>query len=111
MPSFVVNAATFAIAAVLIWRIRAPLNRGTVTAGATVLAHLGEVPKNLGKELKTAPLTAAFGMFVIFTYAIAGIFAPLIAPYGFDQVESGGTRFAKQAAPTVREQAQRQPGD
>ncbi len=38
--------------------------------------------KNLAKELRTAPLTAAFGMFVIFTYAIAGIFAPWIAPHG-----------------------------
>jgi len=36
----------------------------------------------LAKELRTAPLTAAFGMFVIFVYAIAGIFAPWIAPYG-----------------------------
>jgi hypothetical protein len=26
----------------------------------------------MAKELRTAPLTAAFGMFVIFTYAIAG---------------------------------------
>jgi peptide/nickel transport system permease protein len=33
-------------------------------------------PENMAKELRTAPLTAAFGMFVIFTYAIAGIFAP-----------------------------------
>ncbi|MGX0977114.1 peptide/nickel transport system permease protein [Roseovarius sp. MBR-51] len=41
---------------------------------------------NLAKELRTAPLTAAFGMFVIFTVAIAGIFAPLIAPYGEAQV-------------------------
>ncbi|MEM9958195.1 MAG: ABC transporter permease, partial [Pseudomonadota bacterium] len=41
---------------------------------------------NLSKELKTAPLTAAFGMFVIFTYAIAGIFAPFIAPYGEAEV-------------------------
>ncbi|HKL44898.1 MAG TPA: ABC transporter permease, partial [Roseovarius sp.] len=37
---------------------------------------------NMAKELRTAPLTAAFGMFVIFTYAIAGIFAPVIAPFG-----------------------------
>lgn len=36
----------------------------------------------VAKELRTAPLTAAFGMFVIFTYAIAGIFAPWIAPHG-----------------------------
>lgn len=43
---------------------------------------------NLAKELRTAPLTAAFGMFVIFTYAIAGIFAPWIAPHGEAEVIS-----------------------
>jgi peptide/nickel transport system permease protein len=42
----------------------------------------------LAKELRTAPLTAAFGMFVIFTYAIAGIFAPWIAPYGEAEIIS-----------------------
>ena len=41
---------------------------------------------SLSKELKTAPLTAAFGMFVIFAYAVAGIFAPWIAPYGESEV-------------------------
>jgi len=41
---------------------------------------------NMAKELRTAPLTAAFGMFVIFTYAIAGIFAPWIAPHGEAEV-------------------------
>ncbi len=44
--------------------------------------------KNLAKELRTAPLTASFGMFVIFTYAIAGIFAPWIAPHGEAEVIS-----------------------
>ncbi|MFO7758670.1 MAG: ABC transporter permease [Roseovarius sp.] len=43
---------------------------------------------NMAKELRTAPLTAAFGMFVIFTYAVAGVFAPLIAPFGEAQVIS-----------------------
>jgi peptide/nickel transport system permease protein len=43
-------------------------------------------PRKLAKELKTAPLTASFGMFVIFTYAIAGIFAPWIAPHGESEV-------------------------
>ena len=43
---------------------------------------------NLSKELRTAPLTASFGMFVIFTYAIAGIFAPWIAPHGEAEVIS-----------------------
>ena len=40
------------------------------------------MPEKLSKEIKTAPLTAAFGMFVIFIYAVAGIFAPWIAPHG-----------------------------
>lgn len=43
-------------------------------------------PSETAKELRTAPLTAAFGMFIIFTYAIAGIFAPWIAPFGEAQV-------------------------
>ena len=46
----------------------------------------------MAKELRTAPLTAAFGMFVIFTYAIAGIFAPFIAPHG--EAEVIATAFA-----------------
>ena len=49
------------------------------------------VPMNseTAKELRTAPLTAAFGMFVVFTYSIAGIFAPWIAPFGEAQVIAG----------------------
>lgn len=46
------------------------------------------VTDNLAKELRTAPLTAAFGMFVIFTFAIMGIFAPYIAPFGESEVIS-----------------------
>jgi len=46
------------------------------------------VKPDLAKELRTAPLTAAFGMFIIFTYAIAGIFAPFIAPHGEAEVIS-----------------------
>ncbi|ANK82416.1 MAG: ABC transporter permease [Rhizobiales bacterium NRL2] len=40
------------------------------------------------KMLRTAPLTAAFGLFVIFVYAILGIFAPIIAPFGESEVIS-----------------------
>ena len=40
------------------------------------------------KALRTAPLTAAFGMFVIFTYAIMGIFSEYIAPFGEAEVIS-----------------------
>ena len=43
-------------------------------------------PKNVSKEIQTAPLTASFGMFVIFTYAVAAIFAPWIAPHGESEV-------------------------
>lgn len=49
-------------------------------------------PRETAKELRTAPLTAAFGLFVIFTYAVAGIFAPIIAPFGEAEVIS--TAFA-----------------
>lgn len=42
----------------------------------------------LAKELRTAPLTAAFGMFVIFVVAVMGIFAPIIAPHGEAEVIS-----------------------
>lgn len=45
-------------------------------------------PHNLSQEIKTAPLTASFGMFVIFTYAVAGIFAPVIAPFGESEIIS-----------------------
>lgn len=45
-------------------------------------------PRETAKELRTASLTAAFGLFVIFTYAIAGIFAPIIAPFGEAEVIS-----------------------
>ncbi|MEO0567820.1 MAG: ABC transporter permease [Pseudomonadota bacterium] len=41
---------------------------------------------DMAKELRTAPLTAAFGMFVIFTVAVMGIFAPWIAPFGEAEV-------------------------
>ncbi len=44
------------------------------------------LPREAAKAMRTAPLTAAFGMFIIFTYTIAGVFAPVIAPYGEAEV-------------------------
>ncbi|MCP4472044.1 MAG: ABC transporter permease [Gammaproteobacteria bacterium] len=44
------------------------------------------LPPNGAKAMRTAPLTAGFGLFVIFTYTIAGVFAPIIAPYGEAEV-------------------------
>jgi peptide/nickel transport system permease protein len=70
----------------------------TIAAGALALAAgtsyafreflITITSGGVAKELRTAPLTAAFGMFVIFTYAIAGIFAPWIAPFGESEVIS-----------------------
>ena len=40
------------------------------------------LPRNGAKAIRTAPLTASFGLFVVGTYAIAGTFAPVIAPFG-----------------------------
>jgi len=40
------------------------------------------------KVMRTAPLTAAFGMLIILLYAIAGIFAPAIAPFAESEVIS-----------------------
>jgi len=40
------------------------------------------------KAMKSAPLTASFGMFVIFIYAVMGVFAPVIAPFGEAEVIS-----------------------
>jgi peptide/nickel transport system permease protein len=40
------------------------------------------------------------GLAIVAVFVILAVFAPLIAPYGFDQVDSGGVRFAKQASPS-----------
>jgi peptide/nickel transport system permease protein len=68
----------------------------TVTAGIIALAggtayafreFLSIIlPKEPAKAIRTAPLTASFGLFVIGTYAIAGFFSPIIAPYGEAEV-------------------------
>jgi len=46
------------------------------------------LPREPSKALRTAPLTASFGLFVIFTYAVMGFFAPIIAPHGEAEVIS-----------------------
>lgn len=44
------------------------------------------LPRKAAKAMRTAPLTASFGLFVIGIYAFAGIFAPIIAPFGEAEV-------------------------
>lgn len=44
-------------------------------------AAIAVSPRSVAKELRTAPLTASFGMLVILIYIAVAVFAPLIAPF------------------------------
>ena len=50
------------------------------------------LPRDLAKVMRNAPLTAAFGLFVIVVYVAAAVFAPVIAPYG--EAEVIGSSYA-----------------
>lgn len=39
------------------------------------------------------------GVVIVAVFLVLAIFAPLLAPYGFDQVQDGATQFPKQASP------------
>ncbi len=60
------------------------LSAGTAYAFREFLVIV--LPREPSKALRTAPLTASFGLFVIGVYAIAGVFAPIITPYGEAEV-------------------------
>jgi peptide/nickel transport system permease protein len=47
------------------------------------------LPREASKQMRTAPLTAAFGMLMILLYGLAAIFAPAIAPFGESEVVAG----------------------
>jgi peptide/nickel transport system permease protein len=44
------------------------------------------LPKEGAKALRSAPLTASFGLLIILVYVAAAIFAPTIAPFGESEV-------------------------
>ena len=50
------------------------------------------LPRDIAKVMRNAPLTAAFGLFVIVVYVAAAVFAPVIAPYG--EAEVVGSSYA-----------------
>ncbi len=50
------------------------------------------LPREMAKVMRSAPLTASFGMFVIVVYIVAAVFAPVIAPYG--EAEVIGSSYA-----------------
>ena len=50
---------------------------------AAVVFIIGAISKDeAAKAIRAMPLTASFGCFVVMTYTIAGVFAPIIAPFG-----------------------------
>lgn len=55
------------------------------------------LPREASKAIRTAPLTATFGLFVIGIYFIAGVFAPIIAPYGEAEIISDSFAPADEA--------------
>ena len=50
------------------------------------------LPRDIAKVMRNAPLTAAFGLFIIVVYVVAAIFAPVIAPFG--EAEVVGSSYA-----------------
>ena len=50
------------------------------------------LPQESARLMRTAPLTAAFGLLVILGYLIAAVFAPVIAPFGESEIV--GSSFA-----------------
>jgi len=48
------------------------------------------LPREGAKLMRTAPLTASFGLLVIIVYVIAAVFAPVIAPFGEGEIVGAG---------------------
>ncbi len=47
------------------------------------------LPKEMARAIRSAPLTASFGLLMVFVYVVAAVFAPVIAPFGEAQVVGG----------------------
>ena len=58
----------------------------TVSAPLRNIKARRTVVQNAVRTLKTAPISAWFGMIVILIYAIFAVFAPVLAPYGEAEV-------------------------
>jgi peptide/nickel transport system permease protein len=57
---------------------------------------LGEIRRARGMP----KLLLYTGVVIVVVFVVLAVFAPLIAPYGFAQVDSDGVRFTKQASPS-----------
>jgi peptide/nickel transport system permease protein len=72
----------------LLW-IAAVLAASAALAWAFRTAAVAVTPSGTARVLRTAPLTASFGMLVILVYVLAAVFAPALAPYGESEVVGG----------------------
>lgn len=71
----IIAAAAVAACAAAAWAFRALL--------------VAALPQRAGPALRAAPLTAAFGLLVIALYVVAGVFAPVLAPFGEAEIVGG----------------------
>jgi peptide/nickel transport system permease protein len=76
----------------------------TTAPAATVAPRRFAGARRLIAEIRRAEGTPKLllyaGTAIVVLFIILAVFAPLISPYGFDQVESGDVRFPKQASPS-----------
>jgi peptide/nickel transport system permease protein len=79
--------------------------------GGSILEPAPEMPgrpqgpvRRLWQQVKSAQGLSKWllwvGAAITLIFVVFAVFAPLLAPYGFDQYQSGGVRFPKQAAPS-----------
>jgi peptide/nickel transport system permease protein len=72
----------------LLWIAVALVGSGAV-AWVFRTAVVAVAPHGTARVLRTAPLTASFGMLVILVYVLLAIFAPVLAPFGEREVVGG----------------------
>ncbi len=66
----------------------------TTTAPLRNIKARRTLAENVVRTLRTAPISAWFGMIVILFYAICAIFAPLLAPYGESEIGGAAYQFS-----------------
>jgi peptide/nickel transport system permease protein len=62
--------------------------------------RLPRVLRPIGEARGTPRWILYTGIGIVLVFVILAVFAPLIAPYGFDQVSADGVRFPKQGEPS-----------
>ena len=73
---------------------------GTAPPSRRRLAGLARVFAQLRSTRGVPRWMLLTGLGLVVLFVVLAVFAPLIAPYGFDQFTSGGERFPKQGAPS-----------